>query len=44
MLFREIVAVYSENPMKSVNTFCGQNKFFNIKVNDRYSNHYGLNG
>jgi hypothetical protein len=44
MLFREVVAVYSENHMKSINTFCEQNKFFSVKVNDRYSNHYGLKG
>jgi hypothetical protein len=25
MLFKEIIAVYSENHMKSINTQCGQN-------------------
>jgi hypothetical protein len=25
MLFREIIAIYSENYMKQINTLCGQN-------------------
>lgn len=28
MLFREIKAAYSENPMKDIKTVCGQNEEF----------------
>jgi hypothetical protein len=33
MLLREIVAVYSENYGKTVNTFCGQSRYGDVKVN-----------
>jgi hypothetical protein len=33
MLFKEIIAVYSENHMKPINTFCGQNtELLNVRV------------
>jgi hypothetical protein len=37
MLFREIIAVYSENGMKPINTLCGQNaELLNVKVDGAY--------
>jgi hypothetical protein len=33
MLFKEIIAVYSENHMKLINTLCGQNAdLLNVKA------------
>jgi uncharacterized membrane protein (DUF373 family) len=35
MLCREIIAVYSENHMKPINTLCGQNAdLLNVKVSE----------
>jgi hypothetical protein len=37
MQFRELIAVYSENHKKGINTFCGQNAcLFNVKVSSTY--------
>jgi hypothetical protein len=37
VLFREIIAVYSENHTKPINTLCGQNaELCIIKVGDAY--------
>jgi hypothetical protein len=32
MLFREIIAVYSENHTKAINTLCGQIQLLNVEV------------
>jgi len=43
MLYREIIAVYSEIHMKHINTLCGQNvEFFNVKPSGIYSNQWAL--
>jgi hypothetical protein len=34
MLFKEIIAVYSENYTKSKNTFCGQNADLTVEASD----------
>jgi hypothetical protein len=40
MLFREIIAVYSENHTKPINTLRGQNaELLNVKVGGAYSYH-----
>jgi hypothetical protein len=40
MLFREIIAVYSEDHTKHVNALCGQNvELLNVKAGGTYSNH-----
>jgi hypothetical protein len=45
MLFREIIAVYSENHMKPINTLCGQNaEILIIKAGGTYSYHWGFKG
>jgi hypothetical protein len=45
MLFREIIAVYSENHMESINTLCEQNvELLNVKAGGRYSYHCALKG
>ena len=44
MLYREIIAVCSENHIKHV-TLCGQNvDLLNVKPVDTYSNHQCLKG
>jgi hypothetical protein len=41
MLFRETVAVYSENHTENTNTLCGYNEqVCNAKLGGTYSNHY----
>jgi hypothetical protein len=41
MLYREIIAVCSENHRKHINTLCGQNaEFVDIKPGGAYSNHW----
>jgi hypothetical protein len=41
MLYREIIAVCSQNHTKHINTLCGQNaKFLNVKPCGTYSNHW----
>jgi hypothetical protein len=38
MLFKEIIAVYSENHTKPINTLCGQNiELLNLKVHGAHS-------
>jgi hypothetical protein len=45
MLFREIITVYSENHMKHINKFCGQNtELLIVKVDGTYSHHWTLKG
>ena len=45
MLYREIIAVYSQIHIKHINTFCGQNvEFLNVKPGGTYSDHWTLNG
>jgi hypothetical protein len=40
MLFREIIAIYSENHMKPINTLCGQNvELVNVWAGGTYSYH-----
>jgi hypothetical protein len=44
-LFRETVAVYSENHTEHANTLCGQNAVFCcVKAGGTYSNHKALKG
>jgi hypothetical protein len=44
-MFQEIIAVYSENHTKPINTLCGQNtELLNIKAGGTYSYHYALKG
>jgi hypothetical protein len=43
MLFREIIAVYSDNHTNPMNILCGQNaQLFDIKVDGMYSYHWAL--
>jgi hypothetical protein len=43
MLYREIIAVYSEIDTKHINTLCGQNvELVNVKSGGIYSNHWTL--
>jgi len=45
MLYREIIAVYSQIHTKHINTLCGQKvEFVNIKPSGIYSNHCTLKG
>jgi hypothetical protein len=45
MLFRKIIAVYSENCMKLTNTLCGQDTEWMIfKAGGTYSSHKALKG
>jgi hypothetical protein len=45
MLFKEIIAVYSENRTKYINIFSGQNvELMNVKAGGPYSYHCALNG
>jgi hypothetical protein len=38
MLFKEIFAVYFENPKKPINTLCGKNaELLNVKAGGTYS-------
>jgi hypothetical protein len=44
MQFRKIIAIYSENRMKHMNTICGQHaKPFNVKAGGIYNNQCVLN-
>jgi hypothetical protein len=44
-LFKEIIAVYSENHMKHINALCGQNdNFLNVKICGTYSYRYSIKG
>jgi hypothetical protein len=43
MLFREIIAVYSADHMKPINTLCGENEeLLNVKECGTYSYHWAL--
>jgi len=43
MLYREIIAVYSQIHTKHINTLCGQYvKFLNVKPGGTYSDHRAL--
>jgi hypothetical protein len=45
MLYREIIAVYSEIHRKHLNTLCGRDvEFVNVKPDGTYSNHWALKG
>jgi hypothetical protein len=45
MMFRDIIAAYSENNTKPVNTFYGQNtESLNIKTGGTYNYHLALKG
>ena len=45
MLYREIIAVCSQNRTKHINTLCGQNvELLNFKPGGTYSNHWALKG
>jgi hypothetical protein len=40
MLFREVVAIYSENQVKPIKTLCGQRiDLFNVKASGKQSNY-----
>jgi hypothetical protein len=42
-LFKEIIAVFTENHMKSINTLCGQNaELLVTKAGGTYSYHWAL--
>jgi hypothetical protein len=44
-LFKEIIAVYTENHKKPIITLCGQNaELLIIKAGGRYSYHWALKG
>jgi hypothetical protein len=41
MLYREIIAVYSEIHTKHINTLCGQNvELLNVKLCGTYNDHW----
>jgi hypothetical protein len=43
MLYRKIIAVYSEIHTQHINTLCGQNvELLNVKPSGMYSNHWDL--
>ena len=43
MLYRELIAVFSEILTKHINTLCGQNvEFVNVKPGGTYSDHWAL--
>jgi len=45
MLYREIIAVFSQIHTKHINTLCGQNvELLNVKPGSTYSNHGALMG
>jgi hypothetical protein len=44
MVFKEIVAVYSENHKKLINTLCGQNTEFAFEAGDSHFYRYALKG
>jgi hypothetical protein len=45
MLYREIIAVFSEIHTKHINTLCGQKvEFVNVKPGGTYSNHIVVKG
>jgi hypothetical protein len=45
VLFKEIIAVYSENHTKTKNTICGQMaELLVVKAGGTYSHHWALKG
>jgi len=45
MLYREIIAVFSEIHTKRTDTLCGQNvESYSVKPGGKYSNQWALNG
>ena len=45
MLYREIIAVFSQIHTKHVNTLCGQNvELLNVKLVGTHSDHWALKG
>ena len=45
MLYRDIIAVFSEIHTKHINTLCGQNvELLNVKPGGTYSDHWAVNG
>ena len=45
MLYREIIAVFSQIHTKHINTLCGQNvELLNVKLRVTYSDHWALEG
>jgi len=45
MLYREIIAVFSEIYTEHINTLCGLNiGFVKVKSGVTYSNHWGIQG
>jgi len=45
MMYREIIAVWSEIHTKHINTLCEQNaEFVNVKHDGTYNNHWALKG
>ena len=45
MLYREIIAVFSEIHTKHINTLCGENvAFVSVKAGGTYSDHWALEG
>jgi len=45
MLYREIIAIYSQIHTKHKNTLCGQKvELLNVKSGGTYSDHWGLKG
>ena len=45
MLYREIIAVFSEIHTKHINTLCRQNvELVHVKPGGTYSNHWALKG
>jgi len=45
MLYREIIALFSQIHTKHINTLCGQSvEFVNVKPGGTYRNHLALKG
>ena len=45
MLYREIIAFYSQIHTKHINTLCGQNvELLNVKFDGTYSDHWDVKG
>jgi hypothetical protein len=45
MLFKERIAIYSENLMEHINTFVGESvNFLDVNADGMYCNHFALRG
>jgi hypothetical protein len=45
LLYKEIIAVYTENHTKHINTLCGQHtELLNVKAGGTYIYHWDLSG